>query len=394
MPRTGRLVAVTLLSLLALAGAASPAASAGRGAAAPAAAAVGAAVAAPAAAPGDPGLTLRVGIKELDPFVVRDGKEAFGGFSIDLWDEIARRNGWTTTYVWHDGPVASLLDDVERGGVEVGIAGISITKDREQVLDFSYPMFNAGLQVMARPTGGSDWTSELSGFVVAGVGRYLVALVAILVIAGNVVWLAGRRRARLDGRPRQRYLPGVGLGMFKAAGVGLAGDFGVGDPVRPVARFVAIVWAIVGVCFVSLFTAAVTTQLTVQSIQSSINGVHDLVGHPVVTVEGTSAEKYLRQHEIPYSTVKRIQDAYPMLHQVGGADAIVFDAPILAHRAAVEPGSSEVLAGGIFAHEDYGIAFATGSPLRKKVNTTLLEMRADGSYDRIYEHYFGSSESS
>jgi len=375
--RTVRLLAVVLLALLPLAVGAGPATAAGRG-----------------AAPGDPGITLRVGIKELDPFVVRSSPGTYSGFSIELWDEIAKRNGWLTEYAWHDGPVTGLLDDVQHGGVDVGIAGISITKDREQTLDFSYPMFNAGLQVMARPTAGSDFTSELSGFVGAGVGRYLVALVVVLVVAGNLVWLAGRRRARLDDRPRQRYLPGVGLGMFKAAGVGLAGDFGVGDPVRPVARFVAIVWAIVGVCFVSLFTAAVTTQLTVQSIQSSITGVHDLVGHSVVTVAGTSAERYLQQHEIPYRTVPRIQDAYPLLHQVGGVDAIVFDAPILQHRTTVEPGSTEVLAGGIFAHEDYGIAFTTGSPLRKKVNTTLLEMRADGSYDRIFEHYFGAAGAS
>lgn len=33
----------------------------------------------------------------------------------------------------------------------------------------------------------------------------------------------------------------------------------------------------------------------------------------------------------------------------------------------------------------------TGSPLRKAVNETLLEMRADGSYDRIYEYYFGGT---
>ena len=346
-----------------------------------------AAVTPPARAVGEPGGTITVGIKPLDPFVQKQG-DHYTGFSIELWDEIARRNSWKTEYSWHD-QLSPLLDDVQTSQVDAAIAGISITRDREQVLDFSYPMFNAGLQVMAGRATGANWTDELRGFVVAGVGRYLLALIVVLLLAGNVVWLASRRR-----EPPRGYLAGVGLGMYKAAGVGLAGDFGVGEPERPLARFAAVVWAIVGVCFVSLFTAAVTTQLTVQSIQSSINGVHDLVGHPVVTVEGTSAEKYLRQHEIPYSTVKRIQDAYPMLHQVGGADAIVFDAPILAHRAAVEPGSSEVLAGGIFAHEDYGIAFATGSPLRKKVNTTLLDMRADGSYDRIYEHYFGSSESS
>lgn len=42
--------------------------------------------------------TLRVGIKPLDPFVMRSTANKYSGFSIELWDEIARRNGWTTQY--------------------------------------------------------------------------------------------------------------------------------------------------------------------------------------------------------------------------------------------------------------------------------------------------------
>jgi polar amino acid transport system substrate-binding protein len=374
--RWGLLAALPVI-VLALAGAAAPAA--------PAAQPVVAqpVVAQPAAK------ALRVGIKPLDPFVVQDSPGHYSGFSIELWDEIARRNGWTTTYVWHEG-LPALLADVQHAKVDAGIAGISITPDREQVLDFSYPMFNAGLEVMARRTTTSNWTSELSGFVTAGVGRYLLALIVALVLAGNVVWLAARVRARLDGTPRQKYLSGVGLGMFKAAGVGLVGDFGVGDPSRPVSRFVSIGWSIVGVCFVSLFTAAVTTQLTVQSIQTGISGLQDLAGHHIVTVAGSSAQRYLAQHQYAFTTVPSIEKAYPLLDD-GKADAIVFDSPVLEHRTQVSPGNLEVIVGGVFAHEDYGIAFPTGSALRKKVNTTILAMQSDGSYDRIYEHYFGAA---
>lgn len=50
---------------------------------------------------GAPGSTIDVVIKPLDPFVIRDGDQ-FRGFSIDLWNEIARRNSWQTSYVWHD----------------------------------------------------------------------------------------------------------------------------------------------------------------------------------------------------------------------------------------------------------------------------------------------------
>ncbi|HEY6794297.1 MAG TPA: transporter substrate-binding domain-containing protein [Kineosporiaceae bacterium] len=386
MPRLVRLSAVALLAVLALAGAATPAAPAAQ--AASPAPSPAPSQRATSATPATASSTLRVGIKPLDPFVVQRGQGRYGGFSIELWNEIARRNNWSTTYVWHGG-LSQLLDDVQAGSVDVGIAGISITKEREEVLDFSYPMFTAGLQVMSRPTGGSGWAAELSGFGTAGVGRYLLALVVVLVLAGNVVWLAGRVRARIDGRTGQRYLPGVGSGMYKAAGVGLVGDFGVGDPVRPVARFAAISWSIIGICFVSLFTAAVTTQLTVQSIRSDIAGVQDLPGHRVLTVEGTSAQRYLTEHEIPFRTVTTIDKAYPLLDS-GEVDAIVFDAPVLQHRTAVSRGTAEVLVGGVFAHEDYGIAFPSASWLRKKVNTTLLEMQADGTYDRLYEYYFGN----
>jgi polar amino acid transport system substrate-binding protein len=52
-------------------------------------------------ADGAPGSTLKVGVKPLDPFVTRTGDQ-YHGFSIDLWNEIARRNSWQTSYLWHD----------------------------------------------------------------------------------------------------------------------------------------------------------------------------------------------------------------------------------------------------------------------------------------------------
>src|SRR4051812_24702039 len=100
----------------------------------------------------------------------------------------------------------------------------TITKEREQVLDFSYPMFSAGLEVMTTRRGSSpDWTSELASFITAGVGRYLMVLLAALIIAGHLVWLATRRpqlSSRLLDRPHhhlyrraqhQRRLPATGL---------------------------------------------------------------------------------------------------------------------------------------------------------------------------------------
>ena len=110
-------------------------------------------------------------------------------------------------------------------------------------------------------------------------------------------------------------------------------------------------------------------------------------GVKVVTVAGSSAAAYLRSHAIGFTEVPTIDDAYPRL-DAGEADAIVFDAPVLQNRLKVTGGGNEILVGGIFAHEDYGIALPTGSPLRKTINTTLLDMTADGTYQDLYSRYF------
>jgi polar amino acid transport system substrate-binding protein len=336
-------------------------------------------------ADGAPGSTIKVGIKPLDPFVTKNG-DRYHGFSIDLWNEIARRNSWQTSYVWHD-TLPPLLTDVQTSTVDVGIAGITITKDREQVLDFSYPMFSAGLEVMTTPRGSSsNWTSELASFVTAGVGSYLLALVAALIIAGHLVWLATRRRTQLG------YLAGVGLGIYQAAGLGLVGDYGVADPTRPLGRAAAVIWTIMGVSFVSLFTAALASQLTVRNIESKIIGVQNLSGAKVVTVTSSSAAGYLRAHAITFTDVPTINDAYRQLDS-GGVDAIVFDAPVLQNHIKLTRSTNQTLVGGIFARENYGIALPTGSPLRKKINETLLDITADGTYDELYSKYFQDANS-
>lgn len=329
-----------------------------------------------------PGSTVTVGIKPLDPFVVR-ADDQYRGFSIDVWNEIARRNSWRTSYVWHD-TLPPLLDDVRRSAVDVGIAGITITKDREQVLDFSYPMFSAGLEVMTTPLGQASWTSEVGGLLSAGVGHYLLAMLAVLVAAGHVVWLATRRRTRLG------YLPGVGMGIYRAAGLGLVGDYGVAEPQRPWGRAAAVVWTITGISFVSLFTAALASQLTAQHIQSAITGVHDLAGAKVATVTGSSAAAYLTAHEIGFTGLSTIEDAYRQLDH-GDADAVVFDSPVLQHHVKATGTTNEILVGGVFAQQNYGIALPTASPLRKKINETLLDMTADGTYAELVTRYFGDT---
>ncbi|MGE0880709.1 MAG: transporter substrate-binding domain-containing protein [Acidimicrobiia bacterium] len=345
-----------------------------------------AAVCGPAAAQTEPvsgNVPIRVGIKPLDPFVVRNGDD-YSGFSIDVWQEIARYNGWQTRYVWND-TLPPVLAAVQAGQLDAGIAGISITKDRESVIDFSYPMFNAGLQVMAGAGHKATWADGLKSLGSGSVVKYLLALLAAMFVAGNVVYLVTRGHADEP----STYIRGVGHGMFRVAAVGLAGDIGSAEARRAFGRFMAIAWLIVGVVFISLFAATITTHLTIESITTDIRGVSDLPGKRVATVKGSTAASFLTNRSITFVGVESIDDAYPLLDR-GEVDAIVFDAPVLRHHLAVAGSSNQTLVGAVFQREDYGIALPTGSALRKPINQALLAMRADGTYDRLYEKYFGA----
>ncbi|MEZ4519079.1 MAG: transporter substrate-binding domain-containing protein [Chloroflexota bacterium] len=75
--------------------------------------------------------------KPLEPFVYLNGDEPTG-FSIDLWEEIASRLDLSYEWVAYD-TVGEILNAVQDGSADVAIAGISMTKDREAVLDFTHP---------------------------------------------------------------------------------------------------------------------------------------------------------------------------------------------------------------------------------------------------------------
>ncbi len=46
--------------------------------------------------------------------------------------------------------------------------------------------------------------------------------------------------------------------------------------------------------------------------------------------------------------------------------------------------------GPIFRPEKYGIAVAEGSALRKPINEALLEIYADGTYEKIHSAWFST----
>jgi polar amino acid transport system substrate-binding protein len=78
--------------------------------------------------------------------------------------------------------------------------------------------------------------------------------------------------------------------------------------------------------------------------------------------------------------------------EAGGVDAVVADNGVVVHYVANNPGGKfKTVSDSEFVPEQYGIAIKKGnSDLQGLVNKGLAEIKADGTYDKIYTQYFGA----
>jgi polar amino acid transport system substrate-binding protein len=328
---------------------------------------------------------LRVGIKPLEPFVFIDEDGTPSGFSIDLWKAIAADLG--IQYEWIPATtVNELIDDLQSGRIDVAIAGISMTPERESLVDFTYPYFESGLQIMVPENPDASSVNLPSIFFSSSVIRMLGVGLVLLFFMANLIWLMEKRSN--PGMPKS-YTAGVWDGLWWGLTMLLRHEYL--DKAKPNGlwkRLFAMGSMVVGIVLIAEFTAAITASQTVSQLRPTIESLSDLQGRRVLTVAGSSADDFLITQELRHTTVETINEAYDALLN-DGTDAIVFDAPVLLFYSHNQGYGLVRVVGPIFQEEDYGIALPTGSPLREQINAALLRLKSSGRYDKIYEKWFG-----
>ena len=327
-----------------------------------------------------------VATRELTPFVMSDGNLKTG-FTIDLLNDIAKHTGWTYTYITQAN-VQDLLRAVAEGRADMGASAVSITGQRARTFDFSQPMLNAGLQIVA-PVGNTEhYHPGLIDFLKLLFSKtmavWLLAALALTVLPAHIIWLMERGD---DGSMIDRkYFPGIfqafgwGLGMLAAAPLD--------SPQRWPIRILTVLWTFVSIIFVAYYTAILTSNLTVSQIESQIGSPGDLIGKRVCTVANTTSPPALDRLGVRYIGLDKIDDCYAGLKN-GDFDAVVYDAPVLDYYVNHEGTGVAAMAGPIFKDEDYGIAFPIGSKLKEDADEALLSMKEDGSYDLLKQKWFG-----
>lgn len=326
---------------------------------------------------------LTVATVERKPFAMTvDGQ--LTGFSIELWEALASRLGWT--YEFRALPAfADMLGQVRDGDVDLAIGNISITAERESSLDFSHAIFDAGLQILI-PTDGASTGVLAAIFTWQTLAWVGVAVLVIFVIA-NLMWLFERSESPYFQRG---YREGLWPSFWYAMHVMISGGFEEHVPRSIPARLLGIALVVSSLFLVSAFVAQIASTMTVNELRADIETVQDLYGKRVGTTRGSTAAAFLARRSIDHSAYDSLDDLLGDV-RAGRLDAVVHDSPVLRYFAATDGRGTTRVVGPVFKPEKYGIAFVQGSERVEPVNRVLLELRENGSYDEIYRRWFGAT---
>ena len=149
-----------------------------------------------------------IGVRVAPPFVIEEDG-SYHGLTIALWEHIAEQMGIDFRYEEHD--IQGLIDGVADGSLYASAAALTITSDREEVVDFTHPFFVTGLGIAVsyQPAG---FLQSLMAMFSLDFLWVVFLLFLLLLFWGFLVWIFERNENQDEfGGPATK---GIGSGFW------------------------------------------------------------------------------------------------------------------------------------------------------------------------------------
>jgi len=330
------------------------------------------------------GPVLRVGLSEVPPFAMRDAQGNWHGIAVDLWRGVARERGYR--YEWVPLAFRELLPALRQEQLDVAIGAITMTAEREAVIDFTHPYFQTGLAIAVPADAHGGLLSALRQLLSPRFALLVGGMVALLLAVGALLWLLERRRNAAQFPSDARH--GLGNGFWWAAVTMTTVGYGDKAPVTMGGRLLAIVWMFAALIVTSTFTAAITSTLTVTSLSSDIQGLGDLRRASVATVADTAGDAFVRREQIRRQVFADVGKALDAV-RTGAADAAVYDLPILQYRNLQAATGHLRILPGTFDNQWYAFALRNASPYREAIDAAMLGQTGASEWSNVLRSYLG-----
>ncbi len=333
-----------------------------------------------------PDVSLTIGTVTREPFSF-ETPEGHSGFSIDLLNAAVETIGMSVSYQSFDS-FAEMLTAVETGMVDAAISNISITAERERLMDFTQPIFDGGVQVMLRSDASAS-SSIFSVILTRDIGLLVLSAVLLLLAGGMLMYLFERKhQPYFDHNPKDAVFPA----FWWALNLVVNGGFEERVPQSKPGRAFGVVLVIGSLFIVSIFVAQITAALTVNAIQDNVDSLSDLDGRSVGTIQMSTTSAFLDDRGIAHFEFAGLEELF-VAFETKQIEAVVFDGPILAHYVDNTGLGKSRLLERIYRPEKYGMVFTEGSLYREPVDQAFLRLREDGTYQDLITKWFGPAYS-
>lgn len=328
---------------------------------------------------------LVVGITASPPFSFRAEQDAqVEGISVALWNHLTTELGLQFSYL--EVTVPELLAGLESGEINVGAAALETTAERERVMNFSHSYYSSGLSVAT----GTREASVVVGFLkqvfswqaLAALGGLTLTLLGV----GFIVWLLEHKANpdQFGGEP----VEGIGKGLWWSAVTMTTVGYGDKVPVSLPGRLVGLVWMFASIIFISGFTGAIASALTVSSIQPTIEDLDDMRRSVVGVIAGSTAAKFLDREGIRYVAFEDTLSGLAAVEH-GSIDGFVNDRPVLQYFVDTQfPGKLTVI-DQTFNRGYYALALTNSFSREEELNTALLEYIRTPDWTTTVNRYTG-----
>lgn len=330
--------------------------------------------------------TLQVGTYSCPPFVIINEPNNYQGLTFLLWDNIATK--LNLSYTVKILPLKDLLSEVANGNLDIGLSCISITPEREEILDFSHSFYETNLAIAVKQK--SHWET----FTNIIFNKKLLQILAIVSItAATVGGIYYRLEHRVNRKlysmksPSARLIEGFILGLLFIT----KGPFNYYEFKTLTGRVLTVLLAVITTLFIASITAVLASSFTLGLINNDIKSPNDLDNVITGAKQSSTSSNFLTNHSISHKMYPTVAAMLIALDK-GEINAVVDDDAILRYqiKRAKSQGNFQQLhvLPYQFEKQNYGIVLGENSPYDEVINRELLQFRKSNQWKNSLIEYF------
>ena len=325
---------------------------------------------------------LTVATKQVPPFAMLDANGEWYGLSISLFEAMAEE--LDIDFQWQEATLSEMITGVESGRFDASIAAITITHERERLVDFSHPFYTTGYGIVV-PHSDTSWSGMLGRLFSIDFLKSIGLLFLVLAFVGLCFWLAERGKNREEFRPG---LQGIGDGFWFSAVTMTTTGYGDMAPRTWAGRVVGLVWMFTALIITSTFTGMIASSLTAERLEQQVEGPSDLVAITTGSIAGSASDAWLRNHGLDFIPYRSVEDGIEAVAN-GEIKSFVYDRPLLKYLVEQSFVDTVELVPGTFGRQDYGIALPPRSDFRERLNRAMLVYLASDQWVALQRRWFG-----